>query len=79
MSIFSNAFDMSPLNLSSNLEKIWAAPFDTKLFSENTQYVIKTLLSGIEFIRSFTLHLYMACSVALLWPVFTVSIIIITF
>lgn len=67
-------FDASLLDLNSNLQKVWSVVLDDDKFSERSQLIIRYMLSGILLVRSFSVHLYLAFYIVMLWPVIFVSI-----
>lgn len=66
-------FDASLLDLNTNLQKVWAIALDEDKFSDRTELTIKYLLSGIQLVRSFSVHVYLAFYIVMLWPVIFVS------
>ncbi|XP_018320360.1 uncharacterized protein LOC108733616 [Agrilus planipennis] len=61
-------FDASILDLNTNLGKVWSVSLDPDKFSQNSQMFIKYLLSGIVLVRTFSVHLYLAFYIVMLWP-----------
>ncbi|KAF2900667.1 hypothetical protein ILUMI_05519 [Ignelater luminosus] len=61
-------FDASLLDLNSNLHKVWEIALDPTKVSGNTQIYLKYLLSGIILVRTFSVHLYLAFYIVMLWP-----------
>lgn len=68
-------FDSSIFNLKSNLEQVWNLTMDERIFSEEVQKYLKYTLTGIISVKTFTVHIYLAFYVVLLWPAIFVSMI----
>ncbi|XP_044733380.1 uncharacterized protein LOC123295984 [Chrysoperla carnea] len=61
-------FDESLMDLNSNLREIWSVEFSPTHFTPLAQRTLKFIITGIVVIRSFTVHLYLAFYVVMIWP-----------
>ncbi|KAK4874685.1 hypothetical protein RN001_014045 [Aquatica leii] len=61
--------DKSLINLNTNLRKVSDSVLKHLSFSILTRIYIKYILSGVLFVRSFTVHLYLAFYIVMLWPI----------
>ncbi|KRT84613.1 hypothetical protein AMK59_1835 [Oryctes borbonicus] len=61
-------FDASLFNLHTNLYKVWNMPMDPTKFTDTAQLYVKYILSSIVLVRTFTVHLYLAFYIVMLWP-----------
>lgn len=68
-------FDASLLDLNSNLHKVWEIALDPTKVSGNIQIHLKYFLSGIILVRTFSVHLYLAFYIVMLWPAIFVSVL----
>lgn len=66
-------FDASLFNLHTNLYKVWNMPMDPTKFTDTAQLYVKYVLSSIVLVRTFTVHLYLAFYIVMLWPAIFVS------
>ncbi|KAI4455816.1 adenosine deaminase [Holotrichia oblita] len=66
-------FDASLFNLHTNLYKVWNMPMDPTKFTDTAQLYVKYILSSIVLVRTFTVHLYLAFYIVMLWPAIFVS------
>lgn len=71
--IFTTMFDESLSDLSTNLQEIWRTDFPKDDFSAFQTHIMKFLISGVVVVRSFTLHLYLAFYLVMIWPAIFVS------
>lgn len=68
------ALDTSLLHVKHDLEEIWNYVFDPIFHKNNVDLYLKYLLSGVVFVRTFTLHVFLAFYIVMLWPAIFVSI-----
>ena len=66
-------FDASIFTLHSNLHKVWITRMDPTRFTYTVQIYFKYILSSIVIVRTFTVHLYLAFYIVMLWPAIFVS------
>lgn len=69
-------FDESLMDLNTNLREIWSVEFSPTHFTPLAQRILKFIITGIVVIRSFTVHLYLAFYVVMIWPAVFVRILL---
>lgn len=66
-------FDASVLDLTTNLKQIWALNFSNTIMPHTSQLTVKYILSSIVLVKTFSVHLYLAFYIVMLWPAIFVS------
>ncbi|XP_022905060.1 uncharacterized protein [Onthophagus taurus] len=61
-------FDPAVLNLHANLQKVWSVHMDPTKFTLTVQLYVKYIISSIVLVKTFTVHIYLAFYIVMLWP-----------